>query len=240
LLKDIARRVIKIQCLQHIRTPVVDFFSNWAGSRGHSLACTNTKRDAKLPLVEDFDGLIVLGGPQSACHLDDHPYLYAAVDLIEQTLIKKKPVLGICLGAQLIGHAMGAPATRNPFEEVGCYPITLTPAGSDARIFSSFQKTFPAFHWHRDQIGLPVGSVVLGVSEACSAQIVRFSDQALGLQCHLEFTRNTIQRMIQALSPAWPKGPFIQSQEALLASPFDVINEQCLVVLDHCFQRAVP
>ena len=152
-----------------------------------------------LPALADFDWLMVMGGPQSPdttlaeCpHFDAH----AEMALIRAAITAGKKVLGVCLGAQLIGAALGAPVERSPQPEIGIFPVTLTAAGQQDPYVSMLPNHFDSGHWHHDMPGLPEGAAVLAESAFCPRQIIRFAPNAYGFQCHMEFDRACVEALL--------------------------------------------
>ncbi len=139
---------------------------------------------------EPAAGLIFLGGPMSAN--DDYGYLRQEIRLIERAVQAGTPVLGICLGAQLLARALGAPVYRNRVKEIGWFPVTWTPATRDDPLLAGLSGQDSVFHWHGETFDLPAGSAWLASSERCRNQGFRFGDNAWGLQFHLEVTPDMI------------------------------------------------
>jgi GMP synthase-like glutamine amidotransferase len=136
------------------------------------------------PDIGDASGLIFLGGQMSAN--DDLPYIRTELDLIRQAVSLGKPLLGVCLGAQLIAKALGARVYANPVKEIGWYPVYWTDA---ARPLSGSDIVF---HWHGETFDLPPGAELLASSDACRNQAYRVGRNILGLQFHLEVTPEMI------------------------------------------------
>ncbi len=139
---------------------------------------------------EPAAGLIFLGGPMSVN--DELGYLQQEIRLIERALQAGAPVLGICLGAQLLARALGAQVYRNRVKEIGWFPVTWTPATRDDPLFAGLSGRDTVFHWHGETFDLPAGSAWLASSEACRNQAFRFGECAWGLQFHLEVTPDMI------------------------------------------------
>jgi len=136
----------------------------------------------------DFSVLIVLGGPQSAN--DDHFYLKNEQQLIRDFVTKEKPILGICLGSQLIAKAFGANVYPGIKKEIGFYH-DLTKDDSRSKLFSGFVNPFTVFHWHEDTFDLPNNAVRLAHSNDYSNQAFQLGT-AVGLQFHLEVDENMV------------------------------------------------
>ncbi len=174
---------MQITILQHMSHEGPAALLDWATARGHYAMIRTLYSNPHLPTVDQFDGLIVLGGGMSVHDTDLHPWLEPERALIRNALAAGKPVAGICLGAQQIAHALGARVFPNQEREVGFWPIHRT---SEAL---PLPETLPACHWHGDTFDLPAGATRLAASEACRNQIFVTGDGfGLGLQCHLEAT----------------------------------------------------
>jgi len=141
-------------------------------------------------------GLIVLGGEASVCDLDRHPYLAEECALIDEAITGGRPVLGICLGAQLIAHVLGARVYHGDRREVGWGRVDLTEAGRDDGIFGECTSPLPVFHFHGDSFDLPAGARLLATSPAYERQAFEWGSQVYGLQFHLEFTAEMIERLM--------------------------------------------
>jgi len=142
------------------------------------------------PDIGTAAGLIFLGGPMSVN--DPLPYLRREIELIRAALEHGQPVLGICLGSQLIAKALDAAVYPNRSKEIGWFDIHLTDAGAADPLFAGVNPTETVFHWHGETFDLPAGSARLAYSAACANQAVRFADRVYGLQFHLEITPDMI------------------------------------------------
>lgn len=140
--------------------------------------------------LEAFRGLIVMGGPMSAN--DNLPQLRQALRLIEEALASETPILGVCLGAQLLAKALGAPVYRNPVKEIGWIPVDLAEAAKHDHLFDGWSGREIVFHWHGDTFDLPSGATWLARSDACPHQAFRAENGAYGFQFHLEVTPEMI------------------------------------------------
>jgi GMP synthase-like glutamine amidotransferase len=141
-----------------------------------------------LPTLETADALLVFGGPMNVYEEERYPWLGPETAVIREAALGGLPVLGICLGAQLLAKALGAPVTRNPVSEVGLLEIELTPAGEVDPLFAGWPRRATVVQWHGDTFAIPDGAVRLAGSADCPNQAFRFGDQAYGLQFHPEVT----------------------------------------------------
>ena len=139
------------------------------------------------------DGLIVLGGPMGVYEEKQYPWMTAELDAIRKCLDSSLPVLGICLGSQMLAHAAGGRVYKGPSQEVGWFPITMTEQGHLDPLLLGLPREFNAFHWHGDTFKLPDGAALLAGSAAYPHQIFRAGTNAYGFQCHLEVTEAMVR-----------------------------------------------
>lgn len=219
---------MQIQILVHEAFEGPGAILEWAQSRGLAVAVSALYDNDPLPKAGEAELLVVMGGPQSP-DTQDCPYFdsQAEQQLICDTLAQGKGVLGVCLGAQLIGAALGARHQASPEPEIGVYPIVLT--GPDP-LLAGFPKELLVGHWHQDMPGLPEGAKVLAQSAGCPRQIVRFADKAWGFQCHLELNPGLVEGLL-AQGPL-PQGPYVMAPETFLAQDFTEMNGLLLRFLD--------
>jgi len=163
-------------------------------------------------------GLVVMGGPEAVYQLDRYPYLRAEMALIENALKAGRPVLGVCLGSQLLAAALGANVRRAARKEIGWYSVRLRPEAKDDRLLRGLSEEFVACHWHGDIFDLPAGAVPLASSELTELQAFRYGDSAWGLLFHAEMT----QRIVAALVSEFGEGlkrVGIDGDEILASAP---------------------
>ncbi len=149
------------------------------------------------PDLDGYDALIVLGGPMNLDQQERHPHLKTELELLAAALARGTPVLGICLGAQLLAHALGAAVGRNSAKELGWHEVRLTPAGQGDGALQQLGPRAPAFHWHGDTFALPSGAEHLAESDLCPNQAFRYGKQTYGLQFHLEVDAHLIDRWLR-------------------------------------------
>ncbi len=155
--------------------------------------------------------LLFMGGPMSAN--DDMPFIRREIAIIEAALAEERPVLGICLGAQLLARALGAPVFPNPVKEIGWAPVYWTEAARRDRLFGELRSPETVFHWHGETFDLPKGAERLAWSDACRNQAFRAGSNAYGLQFHLEVS--------PAMISAWCREDANSGDVRELSAPID-------------------
>jgi len=178
---------MRVLAFRHVPFEGVGLIGPALEARGISLEYVDLYRpDAEAPEIADAAGLIFLGGPMSVN--DPLRYLDIESDLIVQAVERTMPVLGICLGSQLIARALGSRVYRNPVKEIGWFETFLTEAAASDPLFSGMNHSETLFHWHGETWDLPRGATRLAWSEACPNQAFLFGSNIYGLQFHLEVT----------------------------------------------------
>jgi len=191
---------MNIHFVQHEVFEAPGAYLDWAKQRNHTVTFSKVYENQPLPETADnIDLLIVLGGPQSpdttkeACpHFDAQ----AEKGLILKVIGAGKAVIGVCLGSQLIGEALGAAYDHSPEKEIGVFPIQLTEEGLKDEKVNHFGLILPVGHWHNDMPGLTPKSKLLASSAGCPRQIVAYSDLVYGFQCHMELTPEVVELLI--------------------------------------------
>jgi GMP synthase (glutamine-hydrolysing) len=148
----------------------------------------------RLPL-DEAAGLVVLGGPMNVDEVDRYPFLQLDVEWIQQAIEAQLPLMGICLGSQLMAKALGAKVYQNPVKEIGWYPLEWQPAAEDDPLFARSGMT-TVFQWHGDTFDLPPGAVWLARGSSCRNQAFRWSSNAYALQFHIEMTAPMIDQWL--------------------------------------------
>lgn len=166
-------------------------------SCGVDLEVFHAWRDPVFPELWDFDGLALGGGGQSAWEVLEHPYLEIECGLVRSAVSSGRPVIGLCLGAQLIARALGAEVRRAAGKEIGFFPVSLRPEGLADPVVGALPAEFPAAHWHGDVFGIPSGAECLGSSQLTPNQILRHGPKCLGFQFHLEMTAPLFEELVQ-------------------------------------------
>jgi GMP synthase-like glutamine amidotransferase len=194
---------MNIHWLQHVPFEGLGCIEPWLEKIGHDVSCTRLWAGERLPDIGNVDGLVVMGGPMGVYDEAICPWLAEEKAFIKKSIAQNTPVLGICLGAQLIAEALGAPVKKNRQREIGFFPVA-----GDGKIFPA---EFTAFHWHGDTFGIPEGAVYLASSAACVNQAFIYKDNVLALQFHLETTEQSLLSLYEHCQDEVTGGPFIQT-----------------------------
>lgn len=148
------------------------------------------------PSVQKYNGLIVLGGSMGVYEAEKYKHIKVEMQLIEEALKKDIPILGICLGAQLLAHVLGADVRKNPEKEIGWCDIDLTEEGLKDPLLSHFKPREKIFQLHGDTFDIPKSAVHLAKSDICHGQAFRYGEKVYGFQFHLEVDQPMIQRWL--------------------------------------------
>lgn len=205
----------KIQIFQHVLFEGPALIQEWADENGHTISLTKFFAGDPLPEIDSFDMLIVLGGPMGVGDLQEFPWLEEEIRFIEQVINKAIPVLGICLGAQLIARALGSKVYRGEYTEIGWYPVTFLADNFP----KSVQEHIPAdpvvYHWHGDTFDLPNGAKLLAETSATPHQGFFYDDKVIGLQFHLETNEQAVENLLANAADELVDGIYIQSLEKM-------------------------
>jgi GMP synthase (glutamine-hydrolysing) len=228
---------VHVHYLQHVSYEPPAAIADWARARGHELRGTRLFENDSLPDPDAPDLLVVMGGPMGVYDEDEHPFLLDERNLISTVHEAGTPVLGVCLGAQLLAAALGADVYPHERSEIGWYPVDMTPTAANSPL-APLGDQFTALHWHGDTYDLPEGATQLARTDICDQQAYLVGN-SLGLQFHLEATPESLRALVEA-SGDLGAGEYVQSREELLAddAPHEECKEGLYAVLDRLAARA--
>jgi len=198
--------VSEVLVVQNTRTEGSGYLGELLANDGFTIHSVNAKHE-KLP-EKKYSLLVILGAPESAN--EDLPYLQAEQKLIKKTVDDNIPVLGICLGSQLIAKTFGGKVYRGPKKEIGFYHDLKI--DTDSKLFSGFTNPFTVFHWHGDTFDLPEGAIRLAHSENYQNQAFQINS-AVGLQFHLEVNAEMINLWLDKTREKLEQIPYIDPQK---------------------------
>lgn len=191
----------KILVCQHVAHELLGTLNPLFKEAGFRIRYVNFGRYPEIqPSLKDYFGLVILGGPMNVDEAEKYPHLAYEIKLIEEAIVREIPVLGICLGAQLIAKTLGGIVTKNPEKEIGWCDVSLTPEGKNDPLLRHFQKNEKLFQWHEDAFSLPKGCVPLATSGLCMNQAFRYGSKVYGFQFHLEVDERIIERWLKISS----------------------------------------
>jgi len=212
---------------QHVLFEGLGSIEQWLIKYGFDISCTRFFESTLLPANKEIDLLIVMGGPMSVNDEDKFPWLVSEKQFIREAINSGTPVLGICLGAQLIASAMGALVYRNSAKEIGWFPIDGI-AANDSSIYN-FPSSMKVFHWHGETFDLPTGATLLAKSDGCENQAFQYGKSVIGLQFHLENTPEATREIVSHCRNELVTAQYIQTEEEILSAKPDIyksINER--------------
>jgi len=201
---------------QHVPFEGLGSIEPWLIKHSFEITSTRFYEAAELPEIKEIDLIIVMGGPMSVNDEDKFPWLVAEKQFIGDAIAKNKPVLGICLGAQLIASSLGARVYQNPEKEIGWFPVHGIPL-SDKSVFC-FPPSVEVFHWHGETFDLPAGAIRLAKSDACVNQAFQYGESVIGLQFHLETTLKAAQEIVSHCRDELLPAKNIQPEAAILSA----------------------
>jgi GMP synthase (glutamine-hydrolysing) len=193
--KSSASALRQAVALRHVAYEDLGLLAQILRSEGWDTSyCESANDDLGAPAIEAADLLIVLGGPFGAYETETYPFLAEEIAILERRLARKRPTLGICLGAQLMAKALGARVFPGPVREVGWGRVELTAQGRQSCLYPLAEDGAKVVHWHGDTFDLPSGAARLASNDNYQNQAFAFGDEALALQFHLEADAATLEK----------------------------------------------
>ena len=208
---------MRIHYLQHVQFEGPGSMLATLTAMGHPLSFTPLYAGGKLPAQDEFDALIVLGGPMSVHDEGTLPWLAAEKQFIKTTVSAGKRVLGVCLGAQLLAEVLGGVVCKNAHREIGWWPVTKRNDCAGSALAAAFPDEALVFHWHGDTYSLPPQAQLLSTSSGCRNQGFVWNERVLALQFHLETTPRNARDLIRHCGDEIDGTRYVQDAAAMLA-----------------------
>lgn len=224
---------MRAHILQHVPFEGPGSIGHWLQARQAEVTTTRLFESTAFPALTEIDLLVIMGGPMSINDEDSLPWLVPEKRFIGKAIAAGLPVIGICLGAQLMAASQGARVYPGPNKEIGWLPVEAIEHGADALVFP---PTFMAFHWHGETFELPAHAVHLARSAGCDNQAFQIGARAIGLQFHLETTPESAADIIEHCRHELVPERYIQSETELLSADVDDyvgLNRLMAQVLDY-------
>jgi GMP synthase-like glutamine amidotransferase len=215
---------MNVHVLQHVAFEGLGSIDRWMEERGAQTRYTRFFENDPLPVLDSVDMLIALGGPMSVNDEANLPWLRLEKQFVREAVARDIPVLGVCLGAQLIASALGSRVFRNPLKEIGWFPVQAVSASEPA---FRFPPECLVFHWHGETFDLPDGAVRLVKSAGCENQAFQLKHNVVGLQFHLEMNAESALVLVENCRDELIPGPYVQSElelRAMPASSYEAVN----------------
>ncbi len=218
---------MKLHWIQHVPFEGLGYIEQIALKKGYEISVTRVYEEGfSFPPVEEFDLLVIMGGPMGVYETEKYTWLLEEKSFIKYAIGRGKIVLGICLGAQLLAEALGATVYKNGEKEIGWYRL-IEETDYQGKLSGIFSGNPEVFHWHGDTFILPEGSKRICKTEGCLNQGFDYNGQVFGLQFHLETTKQSAIDLIKYCGDELlERGRYVQNEYQILADTknFEIIN----------------
>ena len=233
--------VMRVHIIQHAAFEGPGCISHWCANHQWQVSMTRLYDGGTLPDIDTIEMLIILGGPMGVADRQTYPWLEVEQAFIRDCINNDKIVLGICLGAQLIAHCLGATISTSPEKEIGWFEVRRHPAITGHPLARIFSENLNALHWHGETFSLPDGAKPLASSTACINQGFVYKNRIIALQFHLETSVESAQLLIDHCRDELTDAPFIQTEAEILSSPerFLQAQQKMSAVLDYLSAQPV-
>ncbi len=225
---------MRVHYIQHVPFEDLGCIEPYLIKRGHKLGRTQMYLGEPLPIIEDIDWLIVLGGPMGVDDEFQYPWIHQEKIFIREVIDAGKLVFGICLGAQLVANVLGANVFKNAHREIGWFPIECSLKIYETILGNVLPQKMDVFHWHGDMFEIPDRATHLASTQVCPNQGFILDNHIIGFQFHLESTMNSVRALIDNGRNELDGSQFVQTELEMLIdkSKFDRINSIMYSVLE--------
>jgi GMP synthase-like glutamine amidotransferase len=214
------KKEMRLHYLQHVPFENPGSILIWARENGHVITHTQLYEQDTLPKQQDFDWLVVMGGPMNIYEEENYPWLADEKVFIREAITAGKVIIGLCLGGQLIADVIGGKVTQNPCKEIGWFPVRLSQKVRSTSLFAFFPEQPVVFEWHGDTFSvLPEDAECIAENNACKHQAFIYKKRVFGFQFHLENTAAIIKDLVENCGEEMIPEAYVQTPEELLAHP---------------------
>jgi len=230
---------MRAHCLQHEPFEGMAAIETWLTAKNFEIAHTRFFESEQLPVINNIDWLILMGGSMSVNDEKEFPWLIKEKGFVHQCIKKGKVVIGICLGAQMIANSLGATVFKNKQKEIGWFSIKKQPSAK-SKLFANFPEELTVFHWHGETFDLPQGAELIASSTACKNQIFTFNETVVGFQCHLETTSESLTSLSDNCRAELQPAPYIQTESKMVEDEkvyATQMHEALFTVLDNLMKE---
>jgi GMP synthase-like glutamine amidotransferase len=206
---------MNVHCLAHVPFEDAANIGAWVKLRGHSLTYTHFFKDETLPSLDSFEMLAIMGGLMNVYEYDEYPWLKPEKEFIRRAIEADKKIVGVCLGAQLLADVLGGRVTANAHKEIGWHTVKLSPQAVRSKAFSTMPLEMQVFQWHGDTFSLPPEAIHLATNDVCINQAFQYKNNVLALQFHLEYSQDSIEKMLIHCVDELVEAPYIQTADQI-------------------------
>ena len=205
-----------IHYFQHDHFEDLGYIADWAAQHNFTTSVTRFDLKPEFPSHNEYDWLVILGGKMGVYETDQYAWITPEIEFINEAINLDKIVLGICLGSQMVAHALGAKVYKNTEPEMGFYPVTFNTDARKDVIFKHFPAELNAMHMHFDIFELPAGAISMAASEVTHCQAFRYGKSVFALQFHFEVTESNASTFIREVTPEIVPGRLVQQPHGML------------------------
>jgi GMP synthase-like glutamine amidotransferase len=216
---------MKITIFQHVPYEDPGMILDWTAERNHDVSFVNFYEDFRMPDAGSADMLIIMGGPMGAYDEGKFPWLKDEKNFIRECAGRNMPVLGICLGSQLLAECLGGRVYPNRQKEVGFFPVTMSGEAKSDPVFRDAPAVWDILHWHGDTFNLPPGAIHLASSEVTPNQAFR-KEKCLGIQFHPEANLSLLERIIASAEKALTGEGTAQTKTEILSKAWSFTSNR--------------
>lgn len=226
---------MRVHFIQHVDFEGPAELLNWAEERGYSVTVSKMHNRDLFPEIDDFDMLIVMGGPMSVSDSGKYPWIIREKEFIRRSINQDKIVVGICLGAQMIADVLDGTVRKNRYKEIGWFPVKKSYFISKNKVFQEIEKEPLFFHWHGETFDIPKKAKRIFKSQACKNQAFQFGNKVFGFQFHFEMNEEAIKTLVKNCGEELIDDKYIQPDVNSLLNRENIAksNEVMKIIMDN-------